>query len=68
LATKIASDWVFLKTGKVDTLLFIMHLDNMLKIIVGGVLFIIAVTVWTAKWRTRRKTATDKSISASGAA
>ena len=67
LATRIASDWVFLKTGKVDTLLFIMLLGKMIKIIIAGVLSIIAIAIGTAKWRKKRKTATNKSIAASGA-
>lgn len=32
LATRIASDWVFLKTGKVDTLLFTMQLGKMVNL------------------------------------
>ncbi len=60
LATKIASDWIFLKTGKVDTLLFTMLLGKMIKIIFAGVLIIIAIAIGTAKWRTKRKTATNK--------
>jgi CubicO group peptidase (beta-lactamase class C family) len=60
LATKIASDWVFLKTGKLDTLLFPMQLSKMLMIMLVGVLVIIVATIWAAKWRTRRKTAANK--------
>jgi CubicO group peptidase (beta-lactamase class C family) len=54
IATKIASDWVFLKTGKVDTLLFPMLLGKMVKIIFVGVLFIIVIAIWAAKRRTKR--------------
>ena len=40
LATRIASDWVFLETGKSDTLLFPMLLGKMTKIILTGLLLI----------------------------
>lgn len=40
LATRIASDWVFLETGKTDTLLFQMLLGKMTKIIFTGILII----------------------------
>ncbi len=62
LATKIASDWVFLKTGKVDTLLFTMLLGKMIKILLAGVVFIIAIAVWIAMRRTKRKTAISKTF------
>jgi len=55
IATKIASDWVFLKTGKVDTLLFTMLLGKMIKILLLGVFFIIAIAIWIAIWRMKRK-------------
>lgn len=58
-ATRIASDWVFLKTGKVDTLLFIALTKKMINIILAGVLFIIAITIWIAVRRTKRKIATN---------
>jgi CubicO group peptidase (beta-lactamase class C family) len=60
IATKIASDWVFLKTGKVDTLLFTMLLGKMIKILLAGVVFIIAIAVWIAIRRSKRKTAANK--------
>ena len=67
IATKIASDWVFLKTGKVDTLLFTMLLGKMIKIILVGVLFIIVIAIWTAIQRMKRKTATNKQFGKSTA-
>lgn len=41
LATRIASDWVFLKTGKADTLLFTMQSGKMFKMILIGVIVIV---------------------------
>ena len=67
IATKIASDWVFLKTGKVDTLLFTMLLGKMIKIILVGVLFIIVIAIWTAIQRMKRKTVTNKQFGKSTA-
>ncbi len=43
-ATRIASDWVFIQTGKVDALLFVMQQDKMIQTIVIG-LFVILVLV-----------------------
>ncbi|MFZ1805686.1 MAG: serine hydrolase domain-containing protein [Cyclobacteriaceae bacterium] len=49
LATKLASEWVFWKTGKVDTLLFTMGADRMITIIGIGwgaiVLFFIGLLI-----------------------
>jgi len=43
-ATRIASDWVFINTGKVDALLFKMQLNKMIQtIIVGGIAILILV-------------------------
>jgi CubicO group peptidase (beta-lactamase class C family) len=67
IATKIASDWVFLKTGKTDTLLFTMLLGKMIKIILLGVLFIFVITIWTAIQRMKRKTANKKKLGKSTA-
>lgn len=47
LATRLASDWVYLKTGKVDTLLFTMQLGKMFKIIVIGVIVILLAVTGT---------------------
>ena len=55
IATKIASDWVYLKTGKTDTLLFMMLMGKMIKILLIGVLFIIIITIWVAIWNSKRK-------------
>jgi CubicO group peptidase (beta-lactamase class C family) len=67
LATRIASDWVFLKTDKVDTLLFTMLLGKMIKILLAGILFIITMAIWGAIWRMKRKTATNKQFGKSAA-
>jgi CubicO group peptidase (beta-lactamase class C family) len=54
LATRIASDWVFLKTNKNDTLLFIILLPKMVKIIAIGLLVIaIVLTTIGIKRKTR---------------
>jgi hypothetical protein len=57
LATRLASDWVFLETGKTDTLLFITLLGRMTTIIIVGILLIGIFIIGTAIWRKRRKTA-----------
>lgn len=57
LATKIASDWVFLETGKTDTLLFTMLLGKMIKLIFAGILLIVVLGIGIGIWRKRRKTA-----------
>jgi CubicO group peptidase (beta-lactamase class C family) len=62
LATSIASDWVFLKTGKVDTLLFTMLLGKMIKILLAGVLFIIAIAIWIAISRGKQKMLTTNNL------
>lgn len=62
LATRIASDWVFLKTGKVDTLLFSMLLGKTIKIALVGILLIILFLIVLARWRKKRKTAADKGL------
>lgn len=57
LATRIASDWVFLETGKTDTLLFTMLLGKIIKLIFAGILFIVFLGIGIGVWRKRRKTA-----------
>ncbi|MBQ4804565.1 beta-lactamase family protein [Aquimarina sp. MMG015] len=43
-ATRIASDWVFLNTGKVDTLLFAMQQNKMVSnVIIGSVVIILLI-------------------------
>jgi len=59
LATRIASDWVYLQTGKVDTLLFSMLLKKTITIAVVGILLIILFLIGLARWRKKRKTAAD---------
>jgi CubicO group peptidase (beta-lactamase class C family) len=54
LATRIASDWVYLQTGKVDTLLFSMLLGKTLKIALVGILFII-IYYWCSKMAKEKK-------------
>ena len=56
LATRIASDWVYLKTGKVDTLLFGMLLGKTIKIALVGILLIIVLLIGVGIWRKKRKT------------
>ncbi len=45
LATKLASEWVFWKTCKVDTLLFPMLLNGMVRTIIMGWIVIIALSI-----------------------
>ncbi|MFM9948561.1 MAG: serine hydrolase domain-containing protein [Saprospiraceae bacterium] len=59
LATRVASDWVFLKTGKVDTLLFTMLLGKMTTILIIGVLSICIFVIGTGIWRTKSKNAAN---------
>lgn len=62
LATRIASDWVYLKTGKVDTLLFSILLVKTIKIALVGILLIILFLIVVARWRKKRKTAANKGL------
>jgi CubicO group peptidase (beta-lactamase class C family) len=57
LATRVASDWVFLKTGKVDTLLFTMLLGKMTTMLIVGVLLIFIFVVGAGIWRKKSKKA-----------
>ena len=56
LATKLASDWVFLETGKTDTLLFAKLIPNMILIFSAGLLLILMSVVGIGLWRKKRKT------------
>lgn len=56
LATRLASDWVFLETGKTDTLLFTMLLGKMTKIILIGLIVISILIIGLGIWRKKRKT------------
>jgi CubicO group peptidase (beta-lactamase class C family) len=51
IATKLASEWVFWKTGKVDTLLFAMLINGLVLIIGIGWIVIIATTIALAVFR-----------------
>ena len=55
LATKLASDWVFLETGKTDTLLFMRLLGKMTTIIIVGLLLICIFVIGTGIWRKKKK-------------
>ncbi len=55
LATSIASDWVLLKTGKADTLLFTRLLGKMTTMLMVGVLSICIVVIGAGIWRRKRK-------------
>ena len=59
LATRIAGDWVYLQTGKTDTLLFSMLLGKTIKIALAGILLIILFLIVVARWRKKRKTAAN---------
>ncbi len=54
LATQIASEWVFWKTGNVDNLMFVMAIERMLLWIAGGALVILIGAVLIG-WRGARK-------------
>jgi len=62
LATRIASDWVYLKTGKVDTLLFSMLLGKTIIIALVGILLIIIFLIGVARWRKKRRTAANSGL------
>lgn len=62
LATRIASDWVYLKTGKVDTLLFSMLLGKTVVIALVGMLCIVLFLFGVATWRKKRKTAANSGL------
>lgn len=54
LATRIASDWVFLETGKSDTLLFTMLIDKMVSIILIGLILISILLIGIGIWHQKR--------------
>ena len=62
LATRIASDWVYLKTGKVDTLLFSMLIGKTINIAIVGLVSIILFLIGVARWLKKRKTTTNRVI------
>lgn len=55
LATKLASEWVFWKTGKVDLTLFTMLKDSMVSLIVKGWMAIIVLIIVIGIIRYRKK-------------
>ncbi len=55
IATKLAAEWVFWKTGKVDLTLFTMLKDSMISIIGKGWLAIIVLTIGIGIVRYRKK-------------
>ena len=55
LATQLASDWVFIKTGKVDTLLFKILQVKMMNMITIGILLISVLLIIILIWRKKRK-------------
>ena len=62
LATRIGSDWVYLNTGKVDTLLFGLLLGKTIKIALVGLLIIILFFIGVASWRKKRKNAANSGL------
>ena len=54
LATRLAGEWVFWKTGKVDNLMFALAIERMLLWIAGGALLILIGGAWIG-WRWSRK-------------
>lgn len=59
LATRIAGEWVFWKTGEVDNLMFAMAIEPMLLWFVAGALLILVGGTWLA-WSSRRKRGQEK--------
>jgi hypothetical protein len=55
LATRIASDWVFIETGKSDTLLFTMLTGKISNILFIGLIAISILNIGTGIWRRKRK-------------
>jgi len=53
-ATRIASDWVFLHTGKIDALLFIMQQEKMIGTMIIGLCVILILIVFLAFVRSKR--------------
>ena len=56
LATKIASEWVFWKTGNVDNLAFAMVLESMFLWILAGcaIILLVALIIGWRQWKNRR--------------
>lgn len=66
LATKLASEWVFWKTGKVDLLLFTMLKDNMVSTIGIGWIAVIMLTLIIGLVRHRKRKAREQTEKNSG--
>jgi CubicO group peptidase (beta-lactamase class C family) len=60
LATKLASEWVFWKTGKVDLTLFTILKENMISRTGNGIIGIIILSIVVGFVRYRRKLKRDK--------
>jgi CubicO group peptidase (beta-lactamase class C family) len=56
LATRLASDWVFLETKKTDTLLFQMLIPKMISYSIIGLIVLIVLVTIIGMWRKKRKT------------
>lgn len=55
LATRLASDWVLLETGKTDTLLFTKLIPKMTRMVIIGLTLIIISVIGLGIWRQKRK-------------
>lgn len=55
LATRLASDWVLLETGKTDTLLFTKLIPKMTRMVILGLTLIIISVIGLGVWRQKRK-------------
>ena len=55
LATQIASEWVFWKTGKIDTMLFTLKQDLLIRNITIGSIILIISFVWIGLYRRKIK-------------
>ncbi len=55
LATRLASDWVLLETGKTDTLLFTKLIPKMTKMVLIGLALISISIIGLGIWRQKRK-------------
>lgn len=55
LATQLASEWVFWKTGKIDTLLFTLEQDLLMRYITIGSIFIVLGCISIGFYRKRAK-------------
>jgi CubicO group peptidase (beta-lactamase class C family) len=55
LATRLASDWVLLETGKTDTLLFTRLIPKMIRMMVVGLSIITLLSIGLIIWRQKRR-------------